>query len=155
MKKKILLVATVILISVGMLSISKVVQEKYLNKKNASIQKDISTNDPELEKQPNFMIKDGISGKTILSLRLNTENRNVGEITLQELDNNGINYKPSGRGKVLYFTMINDLKARDNGPLSGWCYFVNGVKPGISCGAYKLKNGDVIEWKYLKDGVNN
>ncbi|MEK6264260.1 MAG: DUF4430 domain-containing protein [Clostridium sp.] len=101
------------------------------------------------------MIKDDISSKTILSLHLNTVNRTVGEITLQELDNNGINYKPSGRGKVLYFTMINDLKARDNGPLSGWCYYVNGVKPGVSCGAYKLKSGDVVEWKYLEDGVNN
>jgi len=155
MKKKILLIATVILISIGILSISKVVKDKYLNKNNASIRKDISTNIHELEKQPNFMIKDDISGKTILSLGLNIENRTVGEITLRELENNGINYKQSGRGKVLYFTMINDLKARDNGPLSGWCYFVNGVKPGISCGAYKPKNGDVIEWKYLKDGVNN
>lgn len=241
MKKKILLIASVILISLGLLSTSKFVQNKYLDKSSAlaeqksnvnapeeltiredtsvkqddlSSEKDISkeevkpvaekesvktkpesktvteqnnsidsktevktpvsqtpttenvttskeinkeqvTKAPEPKKEPNFIIKDDITGKIILSININTENKTVGELTLNELDDSGISYKTTGRGEAVYFTMINSLKARDFGPLSGWCFYVNGTKPSVSCGAYKLKSGDVVEWKYLKDGVNN
>ena len=110
---------------------------------------------PEPKKTPNLVIKDNISGKIILSINVNTENKTVGEITLSELNNRGINYSSSGRGETVYITMINNLKARGNGALSGWCYYVNGTKPGVSCGAYKLKSSDVVEWKYLEDAINN
>lgn len=235
MKKKIVLIAAVILVSLGLLNISKIVQDKYLNKNIVSIEqkandktsKDVNiketdkqekgaetntheetvkpkikeetlktnvesktvteqkngvdikagakptdtkapstanvkevtkeqvTKSPEPKKEPNFIIKDDISGKIILSINISTENKTAGQVTLNELDKNGINYRASGRGETVYFTMINNLKARDYGPLSGWCYYVNGSKASISCGAYKLKPEDVVEWKYLKDGVNN
>ena len=223
MKKKILLIVVVVFISIGLLSISKVVQDKYLNKdsvveqKKDLIQKPIdvipkedaiaesgsdttkpiveakpetdkkteeevkeevktietktpSTENtttskvvpkvpviktPEPKKQHNFTVKDDISGKTILSIYVNTENKTVAQITFSELDRNKISYKASGRAEVVYFTMIAGLKARDAGPLSGWCYYVNGTKSSVSCGAYKLKAGDVVSWKYLEDGVNN
>ncbi|MGH4121741.1 MAG: DUF4430 domain-containing protein [Clostridium sp.] len=226
MKKKIILIAVVILVSLGLLNGSKIVQNKYLNKKSVSaeqktssqtsrevsvkandkqdvkpiitkaqtktkvqsktqtdvksatdnktvekipqtkakstknvvVSKEVSkkavTKVPEPKKQPNLVIKDDISGKIILSINISTENKTVGEITLSELDNRGISYSASGRGEAVYFTMINNLKARGKGALSGWCYYVNGAKPGVSCGAYKLKSSDVVEWKYLKDGVN-
>ncbi|MGH4118701.1 DUF4430 domain-containing protein [Clostridium sp.] len=227
MKKKILLLATVILISVGLLSVTKIVQDKYLNKNTAEVQqeekdstsekvvvkeKDIqeqmvkeetvkddvkpevkkqetkavvenkTTNTkasstgnavvakkkavvvkkaapsktPEPKKEPNLIIRDDISGKMILSVYVNLENKTVADITRSELDSKGISYKATGRGGTTYFTMINNLKERGGGnPLSGWCYYVNGVKPGISCGAIKLKSGDVVKWKYLIDAVNN
>ena len=241
MKKKIFLIALVIFVSIGLLSISKVVQNKYLNKdivsseqedkgktlkeeelkteddakQNAQetiedgvkeevkpvvlgstsktkveektvtdtktdtdskkeenttvtkapttgtvaptkeIPKDPVVKKPEPTKEPNFTVRDDITGKTILSLYVNAENKTVADITFAALDNSNINYKSTGRGEVVYFTMINDLKARDSGPLSGWCYYVNGVKSSVSCGAYKLKSGEVVTWKYLKDGVNN
>ena len=117
--------------------------------------KDATTKTPEPKKEPNLIIKDDISGKMILSINTSTENKTVGELTMSELDNKGIVYKTTGRGDTIYFTMINSLKARDFGPLSGWCFYVNGSKASVSCGAYKLKSGDVVEWKYLKDGVNN
>ncbi|MBK5240120.1 DUF4430 domain-containing protein [Clostridium sp.] len=227
MKKKILLVATVILISVGLLSITKIVQDKYLNKNTAALQqeekdsksaevvvkekdiqeqtvkvetlkddakpevkeqetkaivenkttdtkttstenvvvekkevvvvkKDIPPKAPEPKKEPvkkpNLIIKDDISGKIILSVYVNIENKTVADITRNELGNN---YAASGRGESTYVTRMYDLKVRGSGPLSGWCYYVNGVKPGVSCGAYTLKFGDIVEWKYLEDGVNN
>ena len=223
MKKKILLMVVVIFISIGLLSISKVVQEKYLNKDSAlSQQKDVvqkpiavtpkedviiegavvtpspnaqvktetdkktevdvkedvkttETKAPDAEnivptkdvpkvpviktlepkKEPNFTVKDDISGKTILSIYVSTENKTVAQVTFSELDKNSISYKATGRSEVVYFTMIDSLKARDKGPLSGWCYYVNGTKSSVSCGAYKLKPGDVVLWKYLEDGVNN
>jgi cytoskeletal protein RodZ len=218
-KKKILLMVVVIFVSIGLLSISKIVQEKYLNKDTVSTQqkdlvkksievtpkkdviakrtsetpktnaeskpetdkktevdvkttvtkataaenvtpaKDVQkapiTKVPEPKKEPNFIVKDDITGKTILSIYVSIENKTVAQVTFSELDNKGINYKASGRGEVVYFTMIDSLKARDAGPLSGWCYYVNGTKASVSCGAYKLKSGDVVEWKYLEDGVNN
>jgi hypothetical protein len=51
--------------------------------------------------------------------------------------------------------MINGIKERSNGPLSGWCYYVNGTRPSVSSGRYKLKSEDKVEWKYLKDGLKN
>jgi hypothetical protein len=218
-----LLIVVVVFISIGLLSVSKVVQDKYLNKdsvveqQNDLIQKpleilpkedviadsgsdttkpiveakpetdkktetevkvDVKTVEtktlstenvtpakdipkapiiivPEPKKQPNFIVKDDISGKTILSIYVSTENKSVAEVTFSELDRNSISYKASGRAEVVYFTMIAGLKARDAGPLSGWCYYVNGTKSSVSCGAYKLKSGDVVSWKYLEDGVNN
>jgi hypothetical protein len=218
MKKKILLIAAVILVGLGLLSVSKIVQDRYLSKSSVSteqkandktikedvkpkakeettktnvekttvteqknavdskadtkttgtkapstenvavtknVTKDKVTKKPEPKKEPNFIIKDDISGKIILSINIRTENETVGQITLRELDNNGISYKASGRGEAIYVTMINNLKVRGAGALSGWCYYVNGSKPSVSCGAYKLKSNDVVEWKYLKDGVNN
>ena len=223
MKKKILLIVVVIFISIGLLSISKIVQDKYLNKDSvveqqkdlipkpievttkedviadggddttkpiveikpetdkkieAEIKEDVQTIEtntpskenvtpakdipkapiikvPEPKKQPNFIVKDDISGKTILSIYVSTANKTVAQVTFSELDRNKISYKASGRAEVVYFTMIAGLKARDAGPLSGWCYYVNGTKSSVSCGAYKLKAGDVVSWKYLEDGVNN
>lgn len=226
MKKKVILIAVVIFVSLGLLSISKIVQNKYINNKSVSAEQNdnnqvskednVKTNDkldvkptivettaktnvqskaadvkttvankteekaaktkpkstenvvvpkeipkdpvtkiPESKKQPNLVIKDYISGKIILSININTENKTVGEITLSELDNRSISYSTSGRGETVYFTMINSLKARGRGALSGWCYYVNGSKPGVSCGAYKLKSNDVVEWKYLEDAINN
>lgn len=243
MKKKVVLIAAVILVSLGLLSVSKIVQNKYLSKngvltdqkakdiasKEVNITKETNvkvddknnetkqgsekdtikdevkpesqgqtaktnpeskiateqkntveskievkptetkaqsteklgstkgdiTKTPEPKKEPNLIIKDDISGKIILSINISTENKTVGELTMSELDNKGIAYKTTGRGDTIYFTMINNLKARDSGPLSGWCFYVNGSKASISCGAFKLKAGDVVEWKYLKDGVNN
>lgn len=229
MKKKILLVAAVVIISVGLLSISKIVKDKYLNKDTASVQqnengskaevvvkeKDIQketvkeeavkedvkpeskdqetkaavenkTTDTktsttenvvvvkktvpvkkeiikevvpvktEPKKEAKLIIRDNISGKTILSRDVNIENKTVADVTRNELDNKGISYRSTGRGETTYFTMINNLKERGDGnPLSGWCYYVNGVKLGVSCGAYRLKSGDTVEWKFLKDAVNN
>jgi hypothetical protein len=222
-KKKILLMVVVIFVSIGLLSISKAVQDKYINKESVSteqkdlaqkptevaqkqdlvvegtaktpktkvestavtdkekvveVKKDVKTSVtkaptpesitptkevpkapitkvPEAKKEPNFIVKDDITGKVILSIYVSAENKTVAQITFSELDNNDISYKASGRGEVVYFTMIANLKARGEGALSGWCYYVNGAKSSVSCGAYKLKPGDVVEWKYLKDGVNS
>jgi sucrose-6-phosphate hydrolase SacC (GH32 family) len=222
-KKKILLMIVVIFISIGLLRISKVAQEKYINTDNASteqkelvkkttevvpketavvegtvgtpktkvesttvtdketvidVKKESKTTvtktpaqksttpikeapkapiakAPEAKKESNFIVKDDITGKVILSIYVNAESKTVAQVTFSELDNNGISYKATGRSEVVYFTMIANLKARDAGALSGWCFYVNGAKSSVSCGAYKLSPGDVVEWKYLKDGVNN
>lgn len=60
----------------------------------------------------------------------------------------GIQRDFSGRGKSVYITGIDNLYEMDRGPESGWIYLVNGVSPSMSCGAYTVNAGDIIEWRY-------
>lgn len=51
-----------------------------------------------------------------------------------------------------YISMINGLSEKDGGKLSGWIYYVNSSSPAESCDAYKLKNGDNVQWRYTCSG---
>ncbi|MDR2090732.1 MAG: DUF4430 domain-containing protein [Clostridiales bacterium] len=50
-----------------------------------------------------------------------------------------------------YVQGLNHIYEFSAGPLSGWMYRVNGQYPGYGGSGYKLKDGDVIEWKYTLD----
>ena len=53
-----------------------------------------------------------------------------------------------------YYSMIAGLREKSSGfPLSGWCYYVNGVKPSVAASGFPIKSGDKIEWKFLEDGT--
>ncbi|MBR6019107.1 MAG: DUF4430 domain-containing protein [Lachnospiraceae bacterium] len=56
-----------------------------------------------------------------------------------------------GSGGSAYIRSIGTLREFDYGTLSGWMYYVNGEAPTDSCGSHKLKDGDVIEWRYTRD----
>lgn len=56
-----------------------------------------------------------------------------------------------GSGGSAYIRSIGTLREFDYGTLSGWMYYVNGEAPTDSCGNHKLKDGDVIEWRYTRD----
>lgn len=58
------------------------------------------------------------------------------------------NIKSTGSGDSLYVSAINGVSEFDGGPLSGWVYAVNGIKPDIGAGAYHLKTGDKLVWHY-------
>lgn len=47
-----------------------------------------------------------------------------------------------------YIKGISNLYEFDCGPSSGWVYRVNGEVPQKGASAYKLKNGDRVEWVY-------
>lgn len=49
---------------------------------------------------------------------------------------------------TVYITSIQGIRERDCGDTSGWMYRVNGQSPGMSCSAYRLKDGDRVEWDY-------
>lgn len=103
----------------------------------------------------NFTIEDTINNKVLLSSNVNYNGETVSTITMKELENKNIIYKAIGSGNSMYFSMIGGLKERANGnPLSGWCYFVNGVKLSVGSGQCKLNKDDKLEWKYLKDGMS-
>lgn len=50
-----------------------------------------------------------------------------------------------------YVEGIDNLYEFDRGAESGWMYNVNGKYPNYSCGAYNVKKGDAIEWRYTKE----
>lgn len=58
-----------------------------------------------------------------------------------------LNATDSGFGKYVYG--INNLDQKDCGSESGWKYSVNGVYPGRSCDAEKIKSNTKIVWKYV------
>lgn len=72
----------------------------------------------------------------------------VFDILGRTLKNKNIIFQYSGSGGSVYIESINNLSEFDCGILSGWKYRVNGVYPNYGCGSYKVKKGDVIEWKY-------
>ena len=56
-----------------------------------------------------------------------------------------------GAGGSLYIRGIGTLHEFDHGTLSGWMYYVNNEAPSESCSARKLRDGDIIEWRYTRD----
>ena len=54
-------------------------------------------------------------------------------------------------GGSTYIRSIGSLREFAYGTLSGWMYYVNGEAPTESCGQRKLRDGDVIEWRYTRD----
>ena len=54
-------------------------------------------------------------------------------------------------GGSTYIRSIGSLREFSYGTLSGWMYYVNGEAPTESCGQRKLRDGDVIEWRYTRD----
>ena len=50
-----------------------------------------------------------------------------------------------------YIEGIGNIYEFDCGNLSGWSYLVNGDSLGYSSSEYKLKDGDVVEWRYSCD----
>jgi hypothetical protein len=109
----------------------------------------------ETEKKPsnNFIVYDSARGVTLTSLAVDiSDGDSVADVTMKALNGD---YRAAGSGDSIYFSKIMGISEKSAGALSGWCFYVNGQKPGLSAGSYKLKSGDVVEWKFLKDGTNN
>ena len=100
----------------------------------------------------NFLVYDTVRGIALSSLAVEfSTGDSVAEVTMKALAGD---YRASGSGDSIYFSRILGIAEKSAGPLSGWSYYVNGQKPALSAGAYHLKEGDVILWKFLEDGVN-
>lgn len=57
----------------------------------------------------------------------------------------------SGGVAAAYIKGINNVYQFDMGAESGWMYKVNGAFSSLSCGAYALQDGDVVEWLYTEE----
>lgn len=62
---------------------------------------------------------------------------------LEKLDSD-ISY--TGSGSTVYVSRIGSYTAGKAGVGGGWLYSVNGSFPSYSAGAYKVKNGDLVQW---------
>lgn len=62
-----------------------------------------------------------------------------------------LEYAYSGAFGTYYIEGINQLYEKDCGRFSGWIYQVNGVEPSVGCSAYKLKDGDAVEFIFNCD----
>jgi hypothetical protein len=64
----------------------------------------------------------------------------------------GIELEVRGSGEMALVTRIDDLENGGGDPPAYWTYEVNGKKADRSAGAYQLKSGDVVNWRF---GVYN
>lgn len=48
-----------------------------------------------------------------------------------------------------YVKGINNIYEFDCGGFSGWTYSVNGKTPNVGCSQCFVKDGDIVEWKYV------
>jgi hypothetical protein len=64
---------------------------------------------------------------------------------------NGILMETTGFDAVAYVAGINNIYEFDNGPASGWVYYINDVSATQSAGAYELKEGDAVKWVYITE----
>jgi len=77
-----------------------------------------------------------------------TEGQTVFDILFDLVKEKQIQAEFAGSKKNIYIKGIDNLYEFDKGASSGWVYSVNGIFPNKSCGAYALKNGDIIELIY-------
>ena len=106
----------------------------------------ISIYGPVKEGNKAFVYKDNVavhSGETVIT------------VLKRDLDRRKMSLSYSGSGDSIYVKGINNLFEYDRGSQSGWLYKVKGTFPGRSCGSYKVKNGDVIEWLYTENLGND
>ncbi|MEV5028885.1 DUF4430 domain-containing protein [Paenibacillus sp. LPE1-1-1.1] len=73
------------------------------------------------------------------------------EVLKRTTRKNKIQMEYRGVKAAAYIEGIDNLYEFDLGAKSGWMYRVNGEFPNKSAGAFKLKDGDVIEWLYTID----
>ena len=112
----------------------------------------VKPKETEKKQEPNVRIVNDITGEEIASGYVNIDGQKVETVTRKVLSDSGIAPPVVKSG---YFSSIAGLKERHPEKTSGWCYYVNGVKPGIGASAYNLKSGDKLVWKFLLDGINN
>ena len=77
-----------------------------------------------------------------------SESSTVYDILLEASKTYGIQIDDRGSENSAYIAGIQYLYEFDYGSMSGWMYRVNGEFPETGCRAYRLSDGDSIEWLY-------
>ncbi len=74
----------------------------------------------------------------------------VWDVLKREMDNRGIRYTYVWTPKYnsVYVEWIDGDGEFDHGSGSGWMYNVNGWYPNYGASLYKLKDGDIVQWRY-------
>ncbi len=79
-----------------------------------------------------------------------TSGESVWDVLKREMDSNNIDYDYVWTEKYnsVYVESIAGDGEFDHGSGSGWMYNVNEIYPNYGASVYKLKDGDVVQWRY-------
>jgi len=83
-----------------------------------------------------------------------TAGESVWDVLKREMDSLNIDYEYSWTpkyGSVYVESISGDGEFDNDSSGSGWMYNVNGWYPNYGASLYKLKDGDVIQWRYTMD----
>ena len=164
MKKKLLsIIAVAVLISVILVGCSVKTPDKYYenksSKEESSVLKEatiaikcdtILKNKDKLDKSlVDIIPKDGIILKAT-TIKINDSDTAYTAL-LKIAKKNSIILNKIGTDDSAYIVGINGIKEYSCGELSGWKYKVNGEFLGVSCGSYKIKSEDKVEFLYTCD----
>ena len=104
----------------------------------------------------NFVIIDEVNKSIILEGKFDFDKVTIDFITCKLLKEKNIVYGNDDEGTSMsYFYSINGLTEKKAGALSGWCFYVNGQRPGIGAGSYIYHKGDVLIWRYKENALKN
>lgn len=78
------------------------------------------------------------------------EGETVWDVTKRVMDSRGIayTYVETPKYNSVYVEWIDGDGEFDHGDGSGWMYSVNGWYPNYGSSLYKLRDGDVVQWRY-------
>ena len=96
-----------------------------------------------------------ISGTCFITIEDYCDNKEVevnkGDSVYDILKKSGANVSARSSGYGVYIEGINGRYEFDEGPTSGWVYYVNDTKANESCNKYYVSNGDYIIWDYIDE----
>lgn len=80
------------------------------------------------------------SGATVLEVMENIQN--------ESSEDNIFDFKYTEHPGLGIF--INEINDKGGGSSGYWIYYVNGIEASVGVSNYKIKEGDIISWKYEK-----
>lgn len=117
---------------------------------NDSSSTNVQNEEPKQEN--NLYIYNDVTGESLFTGHVSYDGSKTLETIMKEqLSNKGVPYRIAAG----YLSMMYGLNERDAGPLSGWVFYINGVKSSVGMSGVNPKSGDVVVWKFVEDGVNN
>ena len=79
------------------------------------------------------------------------ECKTVLDALLYACDENGVEVRYAGKGSLAYIQAIGGYAEKDEGPLSGWLFKVNGALATKGAGQTEVGGGDRVSFYYSKD----
>lgn len=79
------------------------------------------------------------------------EGETVFDVLLKVIKENKIHIDYEGTDKSAYVKGIDSLYSGDKGENSAWLFYVNNKRAETGAGSIEVKDGDIIEWKYVLD----
>ena len=107
----------------------------------------------EMSSDKSFIPRDGvILPKTEMYI---SDGETAFDILIEASRKYSIHVENNGTEKSAYIAGINYIYEFDFGNTSGWVFLVNGEHASVGSSSYILKDGDVVEWRYVLEPWEN